>query len=95
VAALEPERALLLGHRLLDKATSWSESWAFVLQQIDERSTRLIIRERFSSSLPTALQVMNYLLTPGYFIMCRKMLLGVKQRAERTFLAEQAVEERV
>ena len=88
VAALEPERALILGHRLSDKAPIWGESWAFVLQQIDERSTRLIIRERFSSSLPTALQVMNYILTPGYFIMCRKMLLGIKQRAERTFPAE-------
>ncbi len=50
VAALEPERALILGHRLLDKAPAWGESWAFVLQQIDERSTRLIIRERFLSS---------------------------------------------
>jgi hypothetical protein len=89
VAALEPERALLLGHRLVDKAPAWGESWAFVLQKIDERSTRLIIREKFSSSLPTALQVMNYILKPGYFIMCRKMLLGIKQRAERTFPAEQ------
>ena len=85
VAALEPERALILGHRLVDKATAWGESWAFVLQKIDEGSTRLIMRERFSSSLPTALQVMNYILTPGYFIMCRKMLLGIKHRAERTF----------
>ena len=89
VAALEPERALLLRHRLLAKASSWGESWAFVLQQIDEQSTRLIMRERYSSSMPTALQVMNYILTPGYFIMCRKMLLGVKQRTERTFPAEQ------
>jgi hypothetical protein len=89
IATLEPDRALILGHRLLDKASALSESWAFVLQKLDERSTRLIIRERFSSSLPTALRVMNYILTPGYFIMCRKMLLDVKQRAERTFLAEQ------
>jgi hypothetical protein len=89
VAALETERALILGQRLVDKAPAWGESWAFVLQKIDERSTRLIISERFSSSLPTALQVMNYLLTPGYFLMCRKMLLGIKQRAERTFPAQQ------
>src|SRR5215469_16427153 len=88
VAALEPEQALILGHRLVDKAPAWGESWAFVLQKIDEHSTRLIIRERFSSSLPVALQVMNYVLTPGYFIMCRKMLLGIKQRAERTFPSE-------
>jgi hypothetical protein len=89
VAALEPERMLILGHRLVDKAPAWGESWAFVLQKIDKRSTRLIIRERFSSSLPTALQVMNYILTPSYFIMCRKMLLGIKQRAERTIPAEE------
>lgn len=89
VVALEPERALILGHRLVEEAPALGESWAFVLQKIDERSTRLIIRERFSSSLPLALQVMNYILTPGYFIMCRKMLLGIKQRAERTIPAEQ------
>jgi hypothetical protein len=64
---------------------------AFVLQKIDERSTRLIIRERFSSSMPVALQVMNYILEPGYFIMCRKMLLGIRERAERTLPTEQAV----
>jgi hypothetical protein len=89
VVALEPERALLLGHRLGAKAPVWGESWAFVLQRIDERSTRLMSRERFSASLPPALQVLNYFLTPGYFLMCRKMLLGIKQRAERTFPAEQ------
>jgi hypothetical protein len=31
VAALEPERALVLGHRLGDQPTLWGESWAFVL----------------------------------------------------------------
>ena len=65
------------------------ESWAFVLQNIDERNTRLIIRERFSSSLPTAMQVLNYILEPGYFIMCRKMLLGIRERAEQTVTTEQ------
>ena len=37
---------------------------------------------------------MNYILQPGYFIMYRKMLLGIKERAERTSPIEQAVEER-
>ena len=69
-------------------------SWAFVLQKIDERSTRLITRARWGSSLPTSLHVMNYILQPGYFIMYRKMLLGIKERAERTSPIEQAVEER-
>src|SRR6266571_6923577 len=80
VAAIEPERALILGHRLLGGNTLWGDRWAFVLQKIDERSTRLITHARWGSSLPTSLHVMNYILQPGYFIMYRKMLLGIKER---------------
>src|SRR6266571_6891877 len=94
VAAIEPERALILGHRLLGGNTLWGDRWAFVLQKIDERSTRLITHARWGSSLPTSLHVMNYILQPGYFIMYRKMLLGIKERAERTSPIEQAVEDR-
>jgi hypothetical protein len=53
-------------------------------RKIDEQNTRLIMRVRTSSSLPTTMHVMNYILEPGYFIMYRGMLLGVKERAERT-----------
>lgn len=83
VAAIKPQRALIIGHRLLGGNELWGDSWAFVLQQIDERSTRLITRTRWGSSLPTSLHVINYILQPGYFIMYRKMLLGIKQRAEQ------------
>lgn len=95
VATIEPERALVIGHRLLGGSTTWAESWAFVLQKIDEQSTRLITRTKWVTSLPTSLHVMNYILQPGYFIIYRKMLLGIKERAERTLPTEQAIEERV
>ncbi len=82
IAAIEPEQALILGHPL-DNDANWGDSWTFALQKIDEQNTRLIMRLRTSSSLPTAMHVMNYTLEPGYFIMYRGMLLGIKERAER------------
>ena len=58
------------------------------------RAGGMITRARWGSSLPTSLHVMNYILQPGYFIVYLKMLLGIKERAERTSPIEQTVEER-
>jgi hypothetical protein len=62
--------------------TSWSDTWAFILQPIDENSTRLIIRSRSTYADPTMSAIMS-VVEPGYFIMERGMLYGIKERAER------------
>ncbi len=76
VLAIEPGRAIVL-----------EKCWSFILHPIDENTTRLIIRGRgeFNPDLKNGL--LNFLLwrgifEPAHFIMERKMLLGIKQRAE-------------
>src|SRR5829696_8566863 len=70
VAAFEPGRAIVL------------EGWgAFVVEPIDEKSTHVIIRSR----VPRGWVALYYLLTIEipHFIMERRMLKGIKERAER------------
>ena len=76
VLAMEPGRAIVL-----------ENSWTFVLHPIDDHTTRLIIRGRgdFNPDLKNAL--LNFILwrgvfEPAHFIMERKMMLGIKERAE-------------
>jgi hypothetical protein len=76
VLAIDPGRAIVL-----------EKCWTFVLRPIDEHSTRLIIRGRgeFNPDLKNA--VLNFIVwrgvfEPAHFIMERKMMLGIKQRAE-------------
>lgn len=76
VLAIEPGRAIVL-----------ENSWTFVLHPIDHHTTRLIIRGRgdFNPDLKNAL--LNFILwrgvfEPAHFIMERKMMLGIKERAE-------------
>jgi hypothetical protein len=83
VAVFEPQRALVLGHikdtyadLLAGRARS---SWAFILQPIGQNSTRLLVRCRGNS-------LMARLLGPVQFVMQRKMMLGIKQRAEQSWL---------
>ncbi len=82
VAVLEPECALVF------RSDDGNWVWAFVLEPAGE-FTRLLSRNRIAagSSLLTRL-VNTYLMEPGSLIMERKMLLGIKERAER--LAGQA-----
>jgi hypothetical protein len=59
-------------------------SWAFVLEEIDEQTTRLIERVRADYRPHLRLAPFVYLLLePAFFVMERKMLLGIKQRAEK------------
>lgn len=71
VAAFEPGRAIVL------------EGWGpFVVEAIDEKSTRVIIRSR----VPRRLEVLLYYLLTfemPHFVMERRMLKGIKERAER------------
>jgi len=78
VSVLEPERAMVL------RSDDGNWIWAFTL--VPEGSgTRLISRNRISvPGAPPAVRTLNtYLMEPGSLVMERKMLLGIRQRAER------------
>lgn len=107
VAAIEPERALVLfapdphfAEALQQQANEpgfeMEGSWAFVLEPLDEQSTRLIVRLRINHS-PSALAstLITTLLEPTHFIMERKMLKGIKDRVERSRTAQAAPEARL
>ena len=78
VAILEPQRALVL------RSDDGNWVWAFALAA-DGAGTRLVSRNRIAtpgaSGLSRALN--RYVMEPGSLIMERKMLLGIKHRAER------------
>lgn len=84
VATVEPGRALVL--QAGDPTTGTApidETWAFVLEPVTEHATRLIARNRRDyPSSPGNWLVWQVLTEPAHFIMERKMLLGMKQRAE-------------
>jgi hypothetical protein len=96
VVALEPNRVLVLGGTLDTRtgrtlaashnvpAEYHAVSWVFFLEPVDAKTTRLIERFRadWSPSLRNAL-FNRVLLEPASFVMERKMLLGIKERAER------------
>ncbi len=57
-------------------------TWTFVLHPIDERRTRLIVRLRARWEMPRAGEwIVSRLLEPVHFVMERKQLLGIRQRA--------------
>jgi hypothetical protein len=84
VTVLEPNRALVIG------------TWAFTLLPLDENRTRLLVRERDAGWLrllvPRGCGLLRALAAiidyavgePLHFAMVRKMMLGIKQRAETT-----------
>jgi hypothetical protein len=78
VAVLEPNRALVLDMRNM---AGFDWVWQFGLYPIDETRTRLVSR-----SCVRAQKIWGRLLThaiePAGFVMTRRMLLGLKQRAE-------------
>ena len=77
VEILDHDRALVL------RSDDGNWVWAFGLYPVD-RGTRLVSRNRIAApdDKPTT-RVMNALLEPGSLIMERKMLIGIRQRAER------------
>lgn len=73
VADLEPERYLVL------------EGWGtFFIRPIDETTSRLIVRSH-GPALPWWLVPLDFLVAdPGHFFMERKMMLRIKELAERS-----------
>ena len=57
--------------------------WAFVLEP-DGGTTRLLSRNRFVAGAGVLRRLANtYLMEPGSLVMERKMLVGIRDRAER------------
>jgi len=78
VAILEPNRALVLDMRNMG-GLDWV--WQFGLYPIDETRTRLVSRSRVRAKAVWARLLTHAIKAPG-FLMTRRMLLGLKQRAE-------------
>ncbi|HYU35099.1 MAG TPA: SRPBCC family protein [Thermoanaerobaculia bacterium] len=84
VAMIEPNRYLVLvsleGFAALARAGHTEDgAWAFILEPLDDHTTRLIIR---SHSGPDAGAHRFLFFDPIHFIMERKMMLGIRDRAE-------------
>ena len=79
VAAVEPERALVL--RTPDEPTGWV--WSFLLDP-DDGTTRLLVRSRIRLPANPAVRVAaRAVLDPVAWFMTRGMLRGLRSRAER------------
>lgn len=78
VVAVEPYRALVLR----DTAHGMEWVWQFGLYPLDARRTRLVTRgtERMPKTIASWLGMR--VMEPAAFIMTRRMLLGLKRRAE-------------
>ena len=83
VAELVPERAIVL-HFLDPRGGRSVLSWAYILDQVDEGTTRLIFRFKLDAN-PRPLWGLVYalLIEIPHFVMERKMMLGIKDRVER------------
>jgi hypothetical protein len=98
VLAIEPARALVIGSiEAVDegvfegfKQMFPAFTWAFVLEAIDGEQTRLVSRfcgqSEPSQSAKPASKLAGFIFEPIEFLMTRKMLLGIKQRAEQASL---------
>src|SRR5262249_26076680 len=78
VAVIEPNRALVLDMRNMP-GIDWV--WQFGLYAVDEKRTQLVSRSRVRTHSAWARSA-TYVIEPAGFLMTRRMLLGLKQRAE-------------
>lgn len=78
VAVVEPNRALVLDMRNMG-GFDWV--WQFALYTVGENRTQLVSRSCVSTRSALA-RLATYVIEPAGFLMTRRMLLGLKQRAE-------------
>jgi hypothetical protein len=64
------------------EADSFQWTWQFELHEIGRQRTRLISRNRAHVPQTIGSTIFMWVLEPAAFIMTRKMLLGIKRRAE-------------
>jgi hypothetical protein len=75
VAIIAPDRAIIMGHH--DNG-AWTDVWQFILVPQNDGTTRFILRGR-----STLTGWLWDVVRPGEFIMMRRMLYGIKGRAEQ------------
>jgi hypothetical protein len=78
VAVVEPNRALVLDMRNMG-GLDWV--WQFGLYPVDETRTRFVSRSRVRAQAIWA-RLLTHVIEPAGFVMTRRMLVGLKQRAE-------------
>ena len=85
VKAIEPNRSLLI----VIKEPGVEVTWCFMLDEIDDKQTRLVLRVRSRLTMTPMLLLSLPIMYPGQYLMIRKMLLGIKKRAESLAQKEQ------
>jgi len=85
VKAIEPNRSLLI----VIKEPGVEVTWCFMLDEIDDKQTRLVLRVRSRLTMTPMLLLSLPIMYPGQYLMSRKMLLGIKKRAESLAQKEQ------
>jgi len=91
VVTIEPESVIVWRQgwpedveRLSSSDARRRGTWAFVLEEVDQGTTRLTLRERSGRKPRMRDVIFNYLfIERQHFIMERRMLKGIKARAER------------
>lgn len=78
VTAIEPYRALVLG----GKANGFEWVWQFGLYPLDETRTRLVSRNCARVPRTVGSWLFLRVIEPTAFLMTRRMLLGLRRRAE-------------
>ena len=78
VAVIEPNRALVLDMRHM-RGLDWV--WQFGVYPVDEMRTRLVSRSSVRAHAVWA-RMLTHAIEPAGFLMTRRMLLGLQQRAE-------------
>lgn len=85
VVRLEPNQTLVLRDEIEQG------SWAFVLRPVNENQCRLIIRARGEKPQNLPMKFFHYgIFEPAHFIMERKMLLKIKELAEKKHIENSA-----
>jgi hypothetical protein len=84
VASLEQGRSLVLrgGVPIGNTPAPYDSTWAFVLRDEPDKTTRLLVRERYAYTRPWARLIVEPTEVLS-FVMSQKMLRGIKDRAER------------
>ena len=78
VRAVEPYRALVLG----GEGEGFAWVWQFGLYPLDEKRTRFVLRSQVRTPGTVGAWCFMRVIEPAAFLMTRRMLIGVKQRAE-------------
>jgi hypothetical protein len=83
VASVEPGHALVVDGRGRpgEPGPPYEFTWAFVVRKHPGLTTRLLVRERFGYTQPLS-RIVCEPLAAGSALMTRKMLLGIKERAQ-------------